>query len=111
VEVQGVKKSGGNEIRGDDPDILEPGGPLTTPMRQVDRSLPMARVNEVERTRNSFQSIQHASKGSLLGDGTERLVVQSPAGRRKLMSSPVVPPLWNEDDKEREEAVSPTDTA
>jgi hypothetical protein len=104
VEVQGVHKSGGNEIRGDEPDILEPGGPQTTPIRQVDRSLPMAHVNEVAHTLNFSQSLQHASKGSLSGDGTERLVVQSPAGRRKLISSSMVPSLWNEEDKKREEA-------
>ncbi|PNF42569.1 hypothetical protein B7P43_G05436 [Cryptotermes secundus] len=103
VEVQGVHKSGGNEIRGDESDVLESGGPLTTPIRQVDRSLPMAHVNEVAHAQNSIQSIQHASKGSLLGDGTERFVVQS-AGRRNFISSSMVPPLWNEEDKEREEA-------
>ncbi|XP_023712595.1 intraflagellar transport protein 25 homolog isoform X2 [Cryptotermes secundus] len=32
VEVQGVHKSGGNEIRGDESDVLESGGPLTTPI-------------------------------------------------------------------------------
>lgn len=68
----------------------------------------MAHVNEVAHTLNSFQSIQHASKSSLLGDGTERLV-RSPAGHRRLMSSSMVPPLWNEEDEEREEAMSPTD--
>lgn len=104
VEVQGIHKSGGNEISSDEPDILESGGPQTTPIRQVDRSFPMAHVNEIARAQNSVQSIQHASKGSLLGDGTERLVVQSPAGRRKFVSSSMVPPLWNEEDKEREEA-------
>jgi hypothetical protein len=109
VEVQGVHKSGGNEIKGDEPDILETGGPVTTPIRQVDRSLTMAHVNEVAHTLNSFQSTQHTPRSRHLGDGTERLLVQSSAGHKKLISSSMVPPLWNEEQEEREEAVSSTD--
>jgi hypothetical protein len=104
VEVQGVHKSGGNEIRGDEPD-----GPVSTPIKQVDRSLTVAHVNEVAHMVNAFQPTQHTAKSRHLGDDTERLVAQSPAGHKKLISSAMVPPLWNEEHEEREEALSSTD--
>jgi hypothetical protein len=84
VEVQGVHKSGGDE---------------------ADRSLTVAHVNEV----NTFQPTQHTAKSRHLGDDTERLVVQSSAGHKKLISSSMVPPLWNEEHEERDEAVSSVD--
>jgi hypothetical protein len=111
VEVQGVHKSGGKEIRDDEPDMLEPGGAVTTPIRQVDRRLPVAHVNEVAHMLNSSQPIQHASKSSLLGDDTERLQGQSTAGYRKHVSSSVAPPLWKKEDEERGEAMSPETTS
>jgi hypothetical protein len=101
VEVQGVQnKSGGNEIRGDDTAVPQNVGAVTTPIRQAGRNSSMARVNEIAHGLNSIQSIQNASKGSLLSDGARRIVGQSPVERGNHVLSSVVPPLWNKEDEE-----------
>jgi hypothetical protein len=96
VEVQGVQnKSGGNEVKGD-----EAGGLVTSPIRQVGRNSSLPRANEKAHVLNSFPSIQHTSKSSLLSDGTGRLVGQLPVERGNH--------LWHEEVEEGEKVVSPT---
>jgi hypothetical protein len=110
VEVQGVQnKSGGNEIRGDETDVPEAVGLVTTPIGQDGRNSSMARANEKAHVLKSFPSTQHTSKSSVLSDGTKRLVGQSPVEQGNHISSSMVPQLWNEEDKEGEKVVSPTE--
>jgi hypothetical protein len=110
VEVQGTQnRSGGDEIRHDETAIHETVGPVTTLIRQGSRNSPVARANEMTHTLNPFQSIQQTSKSGPLGDGTGRLVGQSPRERGSHIMSSMVPPLWNENEK-GEETVSPNET-